>query len=181
MTKGRVPLTLAAAIGDGQSRRLSAIFIPWVGRRPMIPPVGMTTLLQGQVFLESQRERVVVPHISRKTSGIWDPSFAREREPDCCGTEFVSGSYADSLAHPTANRSTRCSEVPPRTADLSVLAPGYTAVFPSASKIIVDIDGLQDGNSCSIAILHQLPPPIGTFGHPRRSEELHGGTSAERD
>src|ERR1700677_2591431 len=91
MTKGRVPLTLAAAIGDGQSRRLSAIFIPWVGRRPMIPPVGMTTLLQGQVFLESQRERVVVPHISRKTSGIWAPSFAREREPDCCGTEFVGG------------------------------------------------------------------------------------------
>jgi hypothetical protein len=33
MTKGRVALTSAAVIGDGQSRRLSAIFIPLGGPR----------------------------------------------------------------------------------------------------------------------------------------------------
>src|ERR1700722_14587349 len=43
MTKGRVALTSAAAIRDGQNRSYPR-FIPLVGRRPMTPPVGMTNL-----------------------------------------------------------------------------------------------------------------------------------------
>src|ERR1700677_1148312 len=45
MTKGRVALTSAAAMEDGQSRRSSAIFISLGGPKAMTPPVGMTILL----------------------------------------------------------------------------------------------------------------------------------------
>src|ERR1700678_2079832 len=83
--------------------------------------------------------------------------------------------------YPTASFSAACSAVPNRTAALMALAPGYGNRFPSESKILIDMGWLQDGNSCSIAILHQLPPPIGTFGRRISAEEFHGGMSAGRN
>ena len=80
MTKGRVVLTSTAVIGDGQSRRLSAIFISLGGPEAHDSSgreykfFAGNGLKSGRMNRESEGESSGIPHLAKKERDVGHPS-----------------------------------------------------------------------------------------------------------